>query len=47
VLTYGAVAVAFILINYSLSKFAEYLERRLARRGQKPLDAEVIEPGTG
>lgn len=47
VLTYGVVAVAFILINYSLSKFAEYLERRLARRGQKPLDAEVIEPGAG
>lgn len=47
VLTYAVVAVAFILINYSLSKLAEYLERRLARRGQRPLDTQAIESGIG
>ena len=44
VLTYGTIAVVFILINYSLSKLAEYLERRLARKGQhavKPPNADV------
>lgn len=45
VLTYGTVAVVFIAINYSLSKFAEYLERRLARRGagkDKPFAAPNV-----
>jgi glutamate transport system permease protein len=34
VVVYATAAVAFIVINYSLSKLAEYLERRLSRRGQ-------------
>ena len=45
VLTYATVALVFILINYSLSKLAEYLERRLARRGEKAVDLTVAEPG--
>jgi len=42
-LTYVSVAAVFIVINYSLSKVAEFLERRLASRGEKPLDAEALE----
>ncbi len=38
VLTYGTVAVVFILINYALSKLAEYLERRLARKGERAVE---------
>jgi glutamate transport system permease protein len=34
VVVYATAALVFIVINYSLSKFAEYLERRLSRRGQ-------------
>jgi glutamate transport system permease protein len=34
VVVYATAAIAFIVINYSLSKLAEYLERRLSRRGQ-------------
>lgn len=47
VLTYGTVAVVFILVNYSLSKLAEYLERRLARRGQSQGDVKAVETGMG
>jgi len=46
-LTFGTVAAVFILINYSLSKLAEYLERRLARRGERPIDMKAIESGMG
>jgi glutamate transport system permease protein len=42
ILTYLTVAVWFIVINYALSKLAEYLERRLARRGQGK-EAETVE----
>ena len=41
VLTYGTIAVVFILINYSLSKLAEYVERRLARRGERAVAVPV------
>jgi glutamate transport system permease protein len=34
VVVYATAALVFIVINYSLSKLAEYLERRLSRRGQ-------------
>lgn len=37
-LTFITVALVFILINYSLSKLAGYLERRLGRRGQQATD---------
>jgi glutamate transport system permease protein len=47
ILTYSSVALVFIVINYSLSKLAQYLERRLARRGQKPIHIEAIESGMG
>jgi glutamate transport system permease protein len=46
-ITFGVVAAAFIVVNYSLSKVAEYLERRLARSGEKPIDTETIESGVG
>ncbi|MBA3991802.1 MAG: amino acid ABC transporter permease [Propionibacteriales bacterium] len=46
-LTFGTVAAVFILINYSMSKLAEYLERRLARRGERPIDMKAIESGLG
>lgn len=42
-ITFSVVAAAFILVNYSLSKLAEYLERRLARRGETPLDADALD----
>ena len=38
IITFCLIAIAFIIVNYSLSKLAEYLERRLARRGEKPID---------
>ena len=47
ILIYSTVAIVFIVINYSLSKLAEYLERRLARRGEKPVDRTAIEMGVG
>ncbi len=40
-LTFGTVAAVFILINYSLSKLAEYVERRLARRGERAVAVPV------
>ncbi len=45
IVVYSAAALVYILINYSLSKLAEYLERRLARRGvasDKPVAAPNI-----
>jgi hypothetical protein len=33
---YVAVALVFILINYGLSKLAEYVQRRRARLGIQP-----------
>ena len=47
IITFSVVAIAFILVNYSLSKLAEFLERRLARRGEKPINKEAIEAGLG
>jgi len=47
ILTYSAVAAVFIVINYTLSKLAQYLEHRLSRRGEKPIDKEAIESGLG
>ncbi len=37
-LTFITVALVFIVINYGLSKLAEYLERRLGRRGQRSIE---------
>jgi glutamate transport system permease protein len=49
VVVYGTAAIIFIIINFSLSKLAEYLERRLARRGQgkeaKAVEAVAIDTG--
>lgn len=45
ILTYLTVAAIFIVINYSLSKLAEFLERRLSRRGQGR-EAEEVEAVT-
>ena len=45
ILTYVTAALVFIAINYSLSKLAEYLERRLARSGQQPLNGGGMESG--
>ncbi|MFR9804396.1 amino acid ABC transporter permease [Pseudonocardia sp. RS010] len=49
--TYAVVAVIFILINYTLSKLAEYVERRLSRGrrgGVTPTDTEhEAEAGVG
>lgn len=45
-LTYATVASVFIVINYGLSKLAEYLERRLAQRGQQSTaEAPAAIPG--
>jgi glutamate transport system permease protein len=50
-LTFLTVAFVFILINYGLSKLAEYLERRLGRRGQQaprePSAADTATAGAG
>jgi len=46
-LIYALVALVFILINYSLGKLAEYLERRLSRRGERAGARLTIEPGMG
>ena len=46
-LIYGLIALLFILVNYSLGKLAEYLERRLSRRGERTADRLAIEPGLG
>lgn len=46
-LIYALVALVFILINYSLGKLAEYLERRLSRRGERAVARLAIEPGMG
>ncbi len=45
IVVYGAAALIYILINYTLSKLAEYLERRLARRGERAVDAAAVESG--
>ncbi len=42
IVVYAAAALVYILINYSLSKFAEYLERRLARRGERTVDHSQV-----
>jgi glutamate transport system permease protein len=44
-ITFSVVAIAFIVVNYSLSKLAEYLQRRLTRSGERPIDAEALESG--
>lgn len=43
ILVYVVAALMFITINYSLSKLAEYLERRLSRRGERPLEHTALE----
>jgi len=35
-------AIVFITINYSLSKLAQYVERRLASRGERAVDLSQI-----
>ena len=47
VVVYGTAALVFIVINYSLSKFAEYLERRLSRRGVQAIDITQIDAQLG
>lgn len=47
IVVYGAAAIVFIVINYSLSKLAQYLERRLAQRGRKAVDIIQIDSGVG
>ena len=37
-------AVIYIVINYSLSRLAIYVERRLARRGGRPASSAMAEP---
>ncbi len=43
ILVYAMAALMFIAINYSLSKLAEYVERRLSRRGERPLEHTALE----
>jgi glutamate transport system permease protein len=48
--TYLLVAIIFIIINYSLGKLAEYVERRLSRARRTaaaPAHAAVADPGAG
>jgi glutamate transport system permease protein len=48
--TYLLVAIIFIVINYSLGKLAEYVERRLSRARRTaaaPAHAAVADPGVG
>ncbi len=40
-------ALVFIVINYSLSKLAVYVERRLASKGERAVDLDTIESGVG
>lgn len=51
ILTYATMAVAFIVVNYGLSKLAQYAERRLSRRtggaGQKVSQVNVGEMSGG
>lgn len=43
ILVYALAAVMFIVINYSLSKLAEFLERRLSRRGGQPIQRSPLD----
>ncbi len=45
VLTYASVAVVFIVINYGLSKLAQYVERRLSRRGMSTDEVSRVNVG--
>jgi glutamate transport system permease protein len=48
--TYLLVAIIFIVINYSLGKLAEYVERRLSqarRTAAQPATSAVMDPGAG
>ncbi len=47
ILTYATIALVFITINYSLSKLAQYLERRLSQRGQQGGKIKVDEMSGG
>jgi glutamate transport system permease protein len=40
-------AIIFIIINYSLSKLAEFLERRYSKRGKQVVHLEEIEAPLG
>jgi glutamate transport system permease protein len=47
---YLLVAVIFVVINYSLGKLAEYVERRLSqarRTAAAPATSAVMDPGAG
>ncbi|MEV6969006.1 amino acid ABC transporter permease [Hamadaea sp. NPDC051192] len=39
---YFSVGVMYIVVNYALSKLAGYLQRRLSRRGYKPVDKPSV-----
>ncbi len=50
IVVYGTAALVYILLNYALSKLAEHVERRLARRGvapDKPLRAPDLGEASG
>ena len=47
ILIYLAAAVVFIVINYGLSKLAEFLQRRLAARGERTDQGLAAESGMG
>ncbi len=42
-----SLAVVFIIINYSLSKLAEFIERRLSKRGKQVVHLDEIEAPLG
>jgi len=46
IVVYATAALVFIAINYSLSKLAEYLQRRSASRGGGP-DRPIVAPNLG
>ncbi|MFY9914231.1 MAG: amino acid ABC transporter permease [Nocardioidaceae bacterium] len=47
ILVYSTIALVFIIINYSLSKLAEFVERRLASRGSGSEAAKVSQANVG
>lgn len=46
-ITFVLIALIFVLINYSLSRLAIYLERRLSRRGVPAEDIQAVAADTG
>ena len=44
---YIVAAVLFVIVNYTLTLLARYVERRLSRRGKSSLPAAVVSPAEG